>query len=91
MVAADPTRGGDKAHGLTITAIERKGDPDPIAIIAANLKSIGTPAAVSLMTAIRPSWRRSAPPAWRLNPPLLGSAVWLSKCAFWSQLRPIPG
>ena len=49
MVVADPTGGGDEAHGLAITAIEGEGNPNPVAIIAANIKSIGTPATVSLI------------------------------------------
>jgi hypothetical protein len=49
MVAADPTGGGYEAHGLAITAIEGEGNSDTLAIIAADLKSIGAPAAVSLI------------------------------------------
>jgi len=46
MVAPDPAGGGDEADGLVVTVIEGEGNSDPLAIIEANLKSIGAPAAV---------------------------------------------
>ena len=49
VLAADPARGGEEAHGLAITAIEREGDPHPLTVVAADLKAIGAPAAIALI------------------------------------------
>jgi hypothetical protein len=35
VLAADPARGGEEAHGLAITAIEREGDPHELVVLAA--------------------------------------------------------
>ena len=32
VLAADPARGGEEAHGLAITAIEREGDPHELVV-----------------------------------------------------------
>jgi len=48
VLAADAAGGGEEAHGLTITAIEREGDPHPFTVVAADLKAVGAPAAVAL-------------------------------------------
>jgi len=34
-----PAGGGEEAHGLAITAIEREGDPHAFTVVAANLKA----------------------------------------------------
>ena len=49
VLAADPARGGEEAHGLAITAIEREGDPHPLTVVAADLKAIGALAAIALI------------------------------------------
>src|SRR5262249_57873563 len=47
VLAADAAGGGEETHGFAITAIEREGDPHPFTVVAANLKAVGAPAAVS--------------------------------------------
>ena len=32
VLAADPARGGEEAHGLAITAIEREDEPHPFTV-----------------------------------------------------------
>jgi hypothetical protein len=39
----------DEPHGLTITAVEREGDADLLAIVAGDLETIGAPAAVACL------------------------------------------
>src|SRR5258708_25308860 len=48
ILAADAAGGGEEAHGLAITAIEREGDPHAFTVVAANLKAVGAPAAVAV-------------------------------------------
>jgi hypothetical protein len=40
---ADAAGGSEEAHGLAITAVEREGDPHPLAVVAADLKAVGAP------------------------------------------------
>src|SRR5205807_5847228 len=49
VLAADAAGGGEEAHGLAVTAIEREGDPHPFTVVAADLKAVGAPAAVALI------------------------------------------
>src|SRR5262249_22047828 len=49
VLAADAAGGGEETHGLAITAIEREGDPHPFTVVAADLKTVGAPAAVALV------------------------------------------
>ena len=49
VLAADAAGGGEEAHGLAVTAIEREGDPHAFTVVAANLKAVGAPAAVALI------------------------------------------
>src|SRR5262249_42655561 len=49
VLAADAACGGEEAHGLAITAIEREGDPHPLTVVAGDLKAIGTPAGIGLI------------------------------------------
>lgn len=51
ILALDAFGGGDMAHGLPVAAIERKGDADLFAIVAADLEAIGAPAQVGLTDA----------------------------------------
>src|SRR5271163_4485111 len=43
ILACDATSGGEEAHGFTITAVEREGDPHRLSILAADLKAVGAP------------------------------------------------
>jgi hypothetical protein len=65
VLTADPTCGSEETHGLAITAIEREGDPHPLTVVAADLKAIEHQRRLRASTAMRPSCRRSTPPAWR--------------------------
>ena len=49
IVAGDAARGGEEAHGFPVTAIEREGNPHPLAIVAADLEAIGAPASIALI------------------------------------------
>lgn len=49
MVSADLTGGGYEAHSLAVTAIEGEGNSDSLALNAADLKTIGAPATISLI------------------------------------------
>jgi hypothetical protein len=57
----DTTR-GHIAHGLTIAAVERDGDPHPLAVLSADFESIRAPAQIgpvhgdpTLVTALDPT------------------------------------
>jgi hypothetical protein len=39
VVARDAARRGEEAHGYPITAAQRKSDPNPLAVVAADLES----------------------------------------------------
>ena len=57
VVAGDAARGSEEAHGFPITAIERKRNPHPLAIVAADLEAVGAPAPIALIdcdTAVMP-------------------------------------
>jgi len=41
QVPINPPGGGDKAHGFAVTAVQTEGDTDPLAIVAADLETIG--------------------------------------------------
>jgi hypothetical protein len=49
VVAGDAARGGEEAHGFPVTAIEREGDPHPLAIVAADLEAIRAPTPIALI------------------------------------------
>ena len=49
VVAGDAARGGEEAHGFPVTAIEREGNPHPLAIVAADLEAIGAPTPIALI------------------------------------------
>src|SRR4029077_4645939 len=49
IVAGDTACGGEEAHGFPITAIERKRNSHPLAIVAADLEAIGAPAPIALI------------------------------------------
>jgi hypothetical protein len=40
---------GEEAHGFPVTAIEREGNPHPLAIVAADLEAIGAPTPIALI------------------------------------------
>src|SRR5512132_873845 len=46
IFALDALGGGDMAHGFTVTAVEREGDTDLLAIIAADLEAVRAPAQI---------------------------------------------
>ena len=47
VFARDPAGRGHKAHGFPIAAVEGKGNPHPLAVIAADLQAIRAPARVA--------------------------------------------
>ena len=49
VVPGDAARGSEEAHGFPITAIERKRNSHPLAIVAADLEAIGAPAPIALI------------------------------------------
>jgi len=49
VVTRDAACGGEEAHGFPVTAVERKGDPHSLAIVAADLEAIGTPAPITFI------------------------------------------
>jgi hypothetical protein len=49
VVAGDAARGGEEAHGFPATAIERESNPQPLAIVAADIEAIGAPTAIALI------------------------------------------
>src|SRR5437588_9557900 len=65
VLARDAAGGVQEAHGFPITAVERKRNPHPLAVVAADLKAVGAPTPITFIHAMRPSWRRSSPPTWR--------------------------
>ena len=57
IVGGDAACGGEEAHGFPITAIERKRNPHPLAIVAADLEAVGASAPIALIdcdTAVMP-------------------------------------
>ena len=49
ILACDATSGGEEAHGFTITAVEREGDPHLLSILAADLKAVGAPTPIAFI------------------------------------------
>ena len=49
VVAGDAARGGKEAHGFPITAVQRESDPNPLAVVAADLEAIGAPAPIAFI------------------------------------------
>ena len=49
VLAGDAARGGEEAHGFPVTAIEREGNPHPLAVVAADLEAVGAPAPIALI------------------------------------------
>jgi hypothetical protein len=46
----DPERPGDQeAHGFPITAVECKRNPHPLAVVAADLKAVGSPTPITFI------------------------------------------
>jgi hypothetical protein len=42
VVAGDAARRGKEAHGFPITAVQRESDPNPLAVVAADLQALST-------------------------------------------------
>jgi hypothetical protein len=49
VVTRDAACGGEEAHGFPVTAVECEGDPHSLAIVAADLEAIGTPAPITFI------------------------------------------
>ena len=49
VVAGDAARGGQEAHGFPITAVECEGNPHSLAVVAADLETIGAPAPIAFI------------------------------------------
>jgi len=49
VVTGDAACGGEEAHGFPVTAVECEGDPHSLAIVAADLEAIGTPAPITFI------------------------------------------
>jgi hypothetical protein len=49
VLAGDAARGGEKAHGFPITAIEREGNPHSLAVVAADLEAVGAPTPIAII------------------------------------------
>src|SRR5262249_38521928 len=45
-LAGDAAGSGQEAHGFPITALKRNRNPHPLAVVAADLKAVGTPTPV---------------------------------------------
>ena len=65
VVAGDAARGGEEAHGFPVTAVEHKGDRTLSPLSQPISKPSEHQRRLRSSTAMRPSWRRSTPPAWR--------------------------
>src|SRR5262249_35619017 len=48
-LAGDAAGSGQEAHGFPITAVERKRNPHPLAVVAADLKAVGAPTPITFM------------------------------------------
>jgi hypothetical protein len=78
VVAGDAACGGEEAHGFPITAIERKRNPHPLAIVAADLEAIGAPASIALIdcdAAVMPPLD-TASVGSRLSPTVSAALMW---------------
>ena len=49
MFTGDAAGYGNEAHGLAVAAVQGKGDADALAVVAADLETVGAPAAVALV------------------------------------------
>ena len=49
IVASDASRRGQEPRGLLITAVERKGSSHPLAVVAADLETVGAPAPIAFI------------------------------------------
>ena len=49
VLASDAACGGEEAHGLAITAVQCKGDPHLLAVVAADLEAIGAPTPIAFI------------------------------------------
>src|SRR5262249_59959181 len=49
VLAGDAAGSGQEAHGFPITAVERKRNPYPLAVVAADLKAVGAPTPITFI------------------------------------------
>jgi hypothetical protein len=77
VLAGDAAGSGQEAHGFPITAVERKRNPHPLAVVAADLKAVGAPTPITFAVFIgnRPSAATAAAAVvfltlWRVRAPL---------------------
>src|SRR5499433_1206435 len=49
VLAGDAAGSGQEAHGFPITAVERKRNPHPLAVVAADLKAVGAPTPITFI------------------------------------------
>src|SRR4029450_5461691 len=49
VLAGDAAGSGQEAHGFPITAVERKRNPHPLALVAADLKAVGAPTPITFI------------------------------------------
>ena len=49
VLAGDAADSGQEAHGFPITAVERKRNPHPLAVVAADLKAVGAPTPITFI------------------------------------------
>src|SRR5262249_33445910 len=49
VLASDAAGSGQEAHGFPITAVERKRNPHPLAVVAADLKAVGAPPPITFI------------------------------------------
>ncbi len=82
-----PSSRGDVAHRLPIAAVEREGDADLFAIVAADLEAVGAPACISggdSDTAVMPPFRTATGMTLQQQAMQLHDAVdafWIGRCA----------
>src|SRR5690606_24224884 len=49
ILSLDTLRGGDMAHGFAVATVEGEGDAHLVAVIAAYLEAVGTPAQIGVL------------------------------------------
>ena len=49
ILAVDAACGGEEAHGLAITAVQCKGNPHLLTVVAADLEAVGAPAPIAFI------------------------------------------
>ena len=49
VLASDTACGSEEAHGFPITAVQGKGDPHLLAVVAADFEAVGAPASIAFI------------------------------------------